>query len=131
MSGMGRETRCQSRRRSFGTVSGNRSAARSGVGSSPDGDLAEHGEVGVGQHGERDVAVPAGPGADLVLVQADLALGRLEAGLDRPARAGDLDEIGQRGAVGRVRQVEGEFMGWAMLRRSKRPFSQPGAASLP
>ena len=63
------------------------------------------------QHGERDVAVPAGPGADLVLVEADLALGRLEAGLDRPARAGDLDEVGECGAVDGVGQVEGEVVG--------------------
>ena len=35
-------------------MSGSRSAARSSVGSPPDGDLAEHGEVGVGQHGERE-----------------------------------------------------------------------------
>ena len=46
---------------------------RSGMGSSPDHDLAQHGEIGMGQHGERDVAVPAGPGANLVLVEADLA----------------------------------------------------------
>ena len=102
------------------------------MGSSPDGDLAQHGEVGVGQHGERDVAVPAGPGADLVLVEADLALGGLEAGLDRPARAGHLHQVGERGAVGGVGQVEGELVG---ARRgcagSSSPFSQPGAASPP
>ena len=34
---------------------------RSGLGSSPDHDRAQHGEVGVRQHGQRDVAVPAGP----------------------------------------------------------------------
>ena len=111
MSGMGRETRCQSRRRTSGTVSGSRSAARSSVGSSPDDDLAECGEVGVRQHGQGDVAVPAGPGADLVLIQADLALGGLEAGLDRPARAGDLDEVGECGAVGGMGEVEGELIG--------------------
>ena len=121
MSGMGRETRCQSRRRTSGTVSGSRSAARSSVGSSPDDDLAECGEVGVRQHGQGDVAVPAGPGADLVLIQADLALGGLEAGLDRPARAGDLDEVGECGAVGGMGQVEGELPGWAMLRRIRGP----------
>ena len=65
----------------------------------PDGDLAQRGEVGMGQHGEREVAMPAGPRADLVLVEADLALGSLEAGLDRPARAGDLDQVAEGGAV--------------------------------
>ncbi len=92
MAGRGGRTRCQSRRRSSGTVKGSSSAARSRSGSSPDDGLAQNGEIGVGQHGERDVAVPAGPGADLVLVEADLALGRLEAGLDRPAAAGHLHE---------------------------------------
>ena len=125
ISGTGGRTCRQSSRRSSGTVSGSNSAARSSVGSSPDGDLAECGEVGVGQHGERDVAVPAGPGADLVRIEADLALGRREAGvpgrpeagpgweagLDRPARAGDLDEVGQRRAVGGVGEVEGELVG--------------------
>ena len=48
-------------------------AARSGLGSSPDHGRAQDGEIGVRQHGQRDVAVPAGPGADLVLVEADLA----------------------------------------------------------
>ena len=131
MSGVGGQTRCQSRRRSSGTVSGSRSAARSSVGSSPDDDLAERGEVGVGQHGQGDVAVPAGPGADLVLVEADLALGGLEAGLDRPARAGDLDEVGECGAVGGVGEVEGELVGLGDAAPDQRPFSQPGAASLP
>ena len=65
----------------------------------------------MGQHGKRDVAMPASPGADLVLIQADLALGGLEAGLDRPARAGDLDEVGECGAVGGMGEVEGELTG--------------------
>jgi hypothetical protein len=79
-------------------VSGRRSAARSGVGSSPDGDLAQRCETGLRQHGQRGVTVPAGPRADLVLVEADLALGGLEAGLDRPTRAGDPHEVAERGA---------------------------------
>ena len=99
ISGIEGQTRCQSRRRSSGTVSGSSSAAKSGVRLAPDGDLAQRGEVGMGQHGERDVAMPAGPRADLVLVEADLALGSLEAGLDRPARAGDLDQVAEGGAV--------------------------------
>ena len=120
------QTRCQSRRRTSGTVSGSSSAAKSGVGSSPDGDLAQHGEVGVSQHGERDVAVPAGPGADLVLVEADLALGRLEAGLDRPARASDLDEVGERRAVGGVGQVEGELVGLGDAAPDQQPLLPAG-----
>ena len=83
---------------------------RSGSGSSPDHGLADHGQIGVGQHREGDVAVPAGPGTDLVLVEADLALGGLETGLDRPARAGDPHQIGQCRAMGGVGEVEGELV---------------------
>ena len=63
-------------------MSGRSSAARSRETSSPDGDLAERGQIGVGQHGKRDVAMPSSPGADLVLIETDLALGGLEASLD-------------------------------------------------
>ena len=76
----------------------------------PDDDLAERGEVGVGQHGRVTWRCAADPGADLVLVEADLALGGLEAGLDRPAAAGDADEVGERRAVGGVGQIEGELV---------------------
>jgi hypothetical protein len=105
------QTSCQSRRRTSGTVSGRRSAARSDPSSSPNHHLAQHGEIGVGQHGQRDVAVPAGPGVDLVLVETDLAFGRLEAGLDRPARAADPDQVGERRAVRGMGEVEGELVG--------------------
>ena len=93
--------------------------------------LREHGEIGVGQHGERDVAVPAGPGADLVLIEADLALGGLEAGLDRPARAGDPHEVGERRAVGGVGQVEGELVGLGEAAPDQQPLLPAGAASPP
>jgi hypothetical protein len=129
LSGRCGQTRCQSRRRSSGTVRGSSSAARSRSGSSPDDDLAQRCEMGVGQHGERDMAVPAAPsaaaggrsipegamarrpsrGADLVLVEADLALGRLEAGLDRPAAAGYLHELGKGRAVASMGEIEGEI----------------------
>ena len=45
------------------------------------------------QHGEGDVPVPGVVAADLVLVEADLVLGGLEAFLDRPAGAGDADQV--------------------------------------
>jgi hypothetical protein len=47
------------------------------------------GQEGVGQHGQGDVPVPAGVLADLVVVQAGLALGGLEGFLDHPADTGD------------------------------------------
>ena len=81
--------------------------------SPPEGGLAQHGEAGMRQHGEAgmrqhgegDVAVPAGPGAHLVVVEPDFALGRLEAALDGPARAGDAHQLGERGRLRRMGQV--------------------------
>jgi hypothetical protein len=45
-----------------------------------------------------------------VLVQADLALGRLEAGLDRPARPRHPHQLGQAGRSRRQGQVKGELV---------------------
>ena len=39
--------------------------------------------------------MPAGPAPDLVLIEPNLALGGLKAGLNRPACAGDLDKGGE------------------------------------
>jgi len=105
------QTRRQSRRLTSGTVIGSKSAARSWLSSPPDGGAAQHGEVGVRQQGEGDVPVPAGPGAHLVLVEADLALGVFEAVLDDPAGAGHLHQFGERGRLGRVCQIVGEILG--------------------
>lgn len=63
------------------------------------------------EYGQGDVSVPARIAADLVLVQAALALGGLEAGLDRPPCAGDAHEFLDVGAFGRVGQVVGELAG--------------------
>lgn len=46
------------------------------------------GEEGVGEHGQCGVAVPGGPGTDLVLVQAYFVLSGAEALLHAPAGAG-------------------------------------------
>src|SRR3954468_2347004 len=46
---------------------------------------ADGGEHRKRQHDERDVPVPAVPGAGLVVVEAQLVFGRLEAVLDGPA----------------------------------------------
>ncbi|GAA1547425.1 hypothetical protein GCM10009730_65670 [Streptomyces albidochromogenes] len=51
----------------------------------------QDGEAGVGGHGEGDVAVPAGVAADLVVVEAAFLLRGLEAFLNRPPAAGDVD----------------------------------------
>ena len=49
------------------------------------GPAADHGQDAEGQHHQRDVPVPAMPGAGLVVIEADLVLGGLERVLDRPA----------------------------------------------
>src|SRR4051794_631037 len=60
--------------------------------------------------GQRDVTMPSRPGADLVLVEPNLARGGLEAGLNRPARAGDLDKGGKFCALRRERQIKGQLI---------------------
>src|ERR671921_2900144 len=54
--------------------------------------------------------MPAGPAPDLVLIEPNLALGGLKAGLNRPACAGDLDKGGKFCAFRRERQIEGQFV---------------------
>ena len=51
------------------------------------GSMRGDGEERVGEHGQGDVPVPGAVAADLVVVQAGLALGFGEAVLDSPARA--------------------------------------------
>src|SRR3954467_5852993 len=53
-----------------------------------------------GQHDQRDVPAPAVPGAGLVVVEAKLVFGRLEAVLDGPAPSFDTDQRLDRGAGG-------------------------------
>jgi hypothetical protein len=77
------QTRRQRSRRTSGTVRGSKSAARSRS-SPPDGVLTHNGQIGMGQHGQRDVTMPSRPGADLILVEPNLALGGLEARASRP-----------------------------------------------
>src|SRR3954454_23178089 len=96
-------------RRTSGTVRGSKSAARSR--SSPAYCVLKHeGQIGMLQHGQRDVTMSSRPGADLVLVEPNLALGGLEAGLNRPARAGDLDKGGELCALRRERQIKGQLI---------------------
>ena len=58
------------------------------------GDLEE----GEREHRQRRVPVPGVVAADLVVVQAGLVLGGLEAFLDRPPRAGYPHQLSKRGA---------------------------------
>jgi len=99
-------TSAQSRRLTSGTVSGSNSAARFIRSTPPDSVLSDGGEIGESEHYQRDVAVPADPGADFVLIQADLAFALFEQAFDGPAQACDLHQLGQRGVFRRVGQIK-------------------------
>jgi hypothetical protein len=69
------------------------------------------------------VPVPGVVAADLVVIQADLVLGRLEAFLDRPPGAGHPDQLGQGGARGCMAGEERQLAaagGTARLRTIRR-----------
>ncbi|MBB5937559.1 hypothetical protein FHS42_004640 [Streptomyces zagrosensis] len=68
------------------------------------------GQECVGEHGQGDVSIPARIPTDLVLVEAAFVLGGLEGFLDRPARAGDADQVGDAGAVRGVGEVVGDLV---------------------
>lgn len=65
----------------------------------------------MGLLGQDDVAVPGVVTPDLVVVEADLVLRGLETLLDRPAGAGDTDQLFIGCVVRAVAQVVGEFGG--------------------
>ena len=71
----------------------------------------DHGQERVREHGQGDPPVPGGPPPDLVLVQAGQAFAGLEALLDPPALAGDLDQGGERHRAGGVAPVVGDLTG--------------------
>ena len=115
------QTRRQMSRRTSGTVRGSKSAARSRS-SPPDGVLTHNGQIGVGQHGQRDVTMPSRPGADLVLVEPNLALPRPWRPRSRPQSSSACRRPGQ---------------GWRVLcpqarasdKRSAHPASRASAGS--
>ena len=73
--------------------------------------MPDDGQHGEGQHHQRDVPVPAMPGAALVVIEAELVFRRLERVLDRPALAFDggqgLDRGSGRAPSGEVRALAG------------------------
>ena len=71
----------------------------------PDG--RHHGE---GQHDERDVAMPAMPGARFVVVEPQLVLRGCKAVLDGPAAALDLDQRLDAGARRAPGREEGQIL---------------------
>jgi hypothetical protein len=71
-------------------------------------------QEGMRQHGKGGPPVPGAPAADLMGVQADQALGGLEALLDGPAAAGDPDQGGKRHRMGHPAAVESQLAGLAV-----------------
>src|SRR5205823_4127913 len=69
------------------------------------------GQEQVRQQHQGGPAVPRGPGADLVLVQAGAALGGLEGLLDGPPAAGDANQHAQGDRLGCVAAVERQLTG--------------------
>src|SRR5215208_672940 len=83
-----------------------------------DGSLgAGDGQERVRQQRQGDMPIPAWPAADLIVVQADLAFGALEALLDRPADPGHADQPDQ-GRASRAKQVQKASTPSERLRRT-------------
>src|SRR3954451_4461986 len=78
-------------------------------------------ETGQRQHGQGDVPVPAVPGPDFVIRQADLLLGNLEALLDGPTPSGDAGESGQGGVRRAEDNVIGELVRLARMATDEQP----------
>src|SRR5258707_2796005 len=83
--------------------------------------LAHDREQGLGEERQRDVAIPAGPAAYLVLVQPHLALGRLKGHLDRPAPPRYLYQRRQLGAHRREDHVRLQVLGIAQAAPHQTP----------
>jgi hypothetical protein len=73
------------------------------------------------QHGERDVPIPAVPGANFIVVQTNLLLGHRETFLDCPTQASD---TGQR-AKAAVRRAENHVVGHLFEILAIAPDQQP------
>src|SRR3954452_22942385 len=69
---------------------------------------ADGGQHCESQHDERDVAMPAVPGAGLVVVETEFVFGGLEAVLDGPALSFDTDQRRNRRAGGAPGGEEGQ-----------------------
>src|SRR5690348_18459610 len=69
-----------------------------------------HGQIGMGEHRQSDMPVPARPTADFVLIQAALALGSFEAFFHRPALSRHHYHLRQGGVSGRIHAVVGALI---------------------
>src|SRR6516165_10665458 len=71
--------------------------------------MADDSHHGEGEHDEGDVAVPAMPGAGLVMIEAELVLSGLKTILDSPAMTFDRHQLCHRRALGRPSGEEGQI----------------------
>ncbi len=75
----------------------------------PGGLGADRRQERLGDQHQGHMPIPGVPAADLVVVQADLVLGGLEALLDRPADPRDADQLGQRRAGRAEADLDGQL----------------------
>ncbi len=71
--------------------------------------MSDHCHHGKGEHCQRDMAVPAMPGAGFIMVEAEFVLGGLETVFDRPAMSFDMNESVHACSCGTPRGEEGEI----------------------
>src|SRR5215210_1393679 len=86
---------------------------------------AHNRQVGMGEQAKRDVTVPAIPLPYLVLVEADLALGRLEAILYGPTPACNPDQLLNVCVRRSVAQIVGDLLGLRDAPAHQQPASRP------
>ena len=79
--------------------------------------MSDYCQIGVGQHRQGDVPVPAVPPPHLVLVQSHLPLGLLKTLLYGPAPPGHSHQFRQGRLRRAVADVIGQFLRLATLRR--------------
>jgi hypothetical protein len=91
--------------------------------------MTDDGHHSEGEHDERDMPVPAMPGAGFVVIEAKFVLGSFEAVLDRPAMTFDRDQLFYGRALGAPCGEEGEVAvgNVAADQKASRPLSREGA----
>ena len=73
------------------------------------GPMADDSHHGEDEHDEGDVAVPAMPGAGLVMIEAEFVLGSLKTILDSPTMTFYRHQLFDRRALGRPSGEEGQI----------------------
>jgi hypothetical protein len=71
---------------------------------------SRRGQEGMGQQGQRDVAIPGVPATDLILIQAHIILGALEALFDAPVETSHPRQVSQRRRRWTITDVQRELV---------------------